>query len=82
MQTQYTTGWTRTLASENCALRYAESLIQNIKVGKISVADVVARPICRYALSEAFNIDRSYPETLIEQSLLVIIPQHIKSSLN
>ena len=77
MQVTQPMGWTTTLKATNEAIRYSEILLMDIRAGRQSVDLVASNRASRYALSIAFDIDPSTPESLVEQSLIVHIPQKI-----
>ena len=76
MQTQ-NVGWTTTLKETNAAIRYAENTLIDIRAGRQSLDVVCSNRASRYALAIAFDIDTSTPESLVEQNLIVHIPQKI-----
>ena len=80
MQTQ-NVGWTKTIKAHHETLRHADNVMAEIKVGKLSVYAAAANNVSRYALAEAFMLDGK-PESLIEQTLICIIPERIRASLN
>ena len=81
METQRT-GWTKTIKAHHETLRHADKVLADIKAGNISVYAAAENGISRYSLAEAFNIQPSTPDSLVEQTLIAYIPQRIKASLN
>ena len=81
MQTQHV-GWTKTMKAKELTRLYAQDLLSDIRVGIRNLGTCASNPTSRYALQEAFDIDRSFPDSLVEASILVLVPERIKSSLN
>ena len=81
MQTQHV-GWTKTMKAKEYTRLYAQDLLSDIRVGKRNLANVASNPTSRYALQEAFDNDSSFPDSLVEQSIIVLVPERIKASLN
>ena len=81
METQRT-GWTKTIKAHHETLRHADKVMADIKTGKVSVYAAADNNISRYSLAEAFNIEPSTPDSLVNQTLIVYIPQRIAASLN
>ena len=81
MQTQHV-GWTKTMKAKELTRLYAQNLLNDIRAGKQNLGTCASNPTSRYALQEAFDIDPSFPDSLVEQSIIVLVPERIKSSLN
>lgn len=82
MQTTQHVGWTKTMRAKAETRRYASNLISDIRAGKQNLGTCASNPTSRYALQEAFDIDSSFPDSLVEQSIIVLVPERIKASLN
>lgn len=82
MQVAQPMGWTMTQKATSEAIRYAENILMDIRAGRQSVDVVASNRASRYALAIAFDIDPSTPESLVEQYLIVHIPERIRASLN
>ena len=80
METQHV-GWTKTIKAHHLTLHHADKVMENIKLGKISVYAAADNNVSRYSLAEAFNLNGK-PESLIEQTLICLIPERIRASLN
>ena len=81
METQHV-GWTKTIKAHHETLRHADKVMADIKVGKLSVYAAADSHLARYSLAEAFNIAPSTPESLTAQTLICVIPERIRASLN
>ena len=82
MQTTQHVGWTKTMKAKEITRLYAQDLLSEIRMGKQNLGTCVSNPTSRYALQEAFDIDSSFPDSLVEQSIIVLVPERIKASLN
>ena len=81
MQSTQHVNWLKTSKAHLETLRYADNVMADIKRGKVSVYAAAANNVSRYALAEAFNLT-SKPESLIEQTLICIIPERLRASTN
>ena len=77
MQHPQYANWILTQKQTSEAIRYAETMLVDIRGGRRSVYAVASNRASRYALAIAFDIDTSTPESLVEQNLIVHIPQKI-----
>ena len=82
MQVAQHVGWTKTMRAKAETRRYASNLLNDIRAGKTSIDLAASNPTSRYALQEAFDIDPSFPDSLVEQSIVVLVPERIRASLN
>ena len=81
METQRT-GWTKTMKAHHLTLRHADKVMAEIKAGRVSVYAAADNKISMYSLAESFDIDSSFPDSLVEQSIIVLVPERIRASLN
>ena len=81
MQTTQHVGWTKTMKAKAETRRHASNLLNEIRTGKLSVYAAADNNISRYSLAEAFNLDGK-PDSLVEQSIIVLVPERIRASLN
>ena len=82
MQTTQHVGWTKTMKAKAETRRHASNLLNEIGAGKLSVYAAADNKISMYSLAEAFDIDPSFPDSLKEQSILVLVPERIRALNN
>lgn len=82
MQTTQHVGWTKTMKAKAETRRHASNLLLDIRAGKLSVYAAAEGKISRYSLAEAFDIQPNTPESLTEQTLICLIPERVRASLN
>ena len=81
MQISQHVNWLKTSKAHLETLRYADNVMGDIKTGKLSVYAAASNNVSRYALAEAFNLNGK-PESLIEQSIIVLVPERMRASRN
>ena len=81
MQSTQSVSWLNTMKAHHLTLFHADTVMAEIKRGNISVYAAVDNGISRYSLAEAFNLEGK-PDSLTAQTLICLIPERIRASLN
>ena len=81
MQSTQHVNWLKTSKAHLLTLHHADRVMEDIKFGKTSVYAAVDDNVSRYSLAEAFNL-QGKPESLIEATLICVIPERLRASTN